>query len=50
MIKKKPGSEPIYGSTSRMPVIRNNRRVVYESPARKALTTYVYSSDGKYYK
>jgi len=49
MIKRKPNSEPIYGSTSKMPIIRNNRRVIYESPARKPLTTYAYSTNGKYY-
>ncbi|CAF3409072.1 unnamed protein product [Rotaria sp. Silwood1] len=50
MIKKKTNSEPVYALTSRMPAIKTNRRVVYEVPAKKSLPTYVYSSDGKYYK
>ncbi|CAF2411402.1 unnamed protein product [Rotaria sp. Silwood2] len=50
MIKKGVDPEPVYVSTSKMPSIKTNRRVVYEVPAKKSLTTYVYSSDGKYYK
>lgn len=50
MIKKKADSEPIYSLTSRMPPIKSHRRIVYESPTKKSSTTYVYATDGKYYK
>lgn len=49
MIKNKPHSDPIYGYTSKMPAIKNTRRVVYDVPAKKALTTYIYPH-GRYYK
>jgi hypothetical protein len=50
MVRKKPDSEPVYAITSKMPAIKSNRRVVYEVPTKKSLTTYVYASDDKYYK
>jgi hypothetical protein len=50
MVKKKTNSEPIYAFSSKMPAIKNNRRVVNESPIKKSLSTYAYSTDGKYYK
>lgn len=49
VIKKRSESDPLYGVTSKMPVIRNTRRIVYEVPPKKPLTTYIYPN-GKYYK
>ncbi len=49
MIKKRSESDPVYAVTSRMPVIKSNRRIVYEVPPKKPLTTYIYPN-GKYYK
>jgi hypothetical protein len=49
IIKKRAESDPMYAVTSRMPVIKNTRRVVYEVPSKKPLTTYIYPN-GKYYK
>lgn len=49
MIKSKHDSEPVYAMTSKMPAIKTPRRVVYEVPAKKPLTTYIYPN-GKYYK
>lgn len=49
VIKKRSDSEPLYAVTSKMPAIRNTRRVVYEVPSNKPLTTYIYPN-GKYYK
>ena len=43
MVKKRAESDPIYAVTSRMPAIKNTtRRVVYEVPSKKPLTTYIY--------
>lgn len=49
MIKKRSDSEPVYALTSKMPAIKSNRRVFYEAPSRKPLTTYIYPNE-KYYK
>lgn len=49
MVKNKPNSDPIYTYTSRMPTIKNTRRVVYDVPTKKPLTTYIYPH-GRYYK
>ena len=48
VIKQRSSSDSPYVHTSKMPMIKNNRRVVYEAPARKPLTTYIYPH-GKYY-
>jgi hypothetical protein len=50
MIRKKVDSEPIYAPSSSVPTVKTNRRIVYESPPKKSSTTYVYASNGKYYK
>ena len=49
-IKKRSDSEPVYALTSKMPAIKNDRRIVYKLPSKKPSKTYVYTSDGKYYK
>lgn len=50
MIKHKADSEPVYAMTSKMPAIKAKHRVLFEAPTKKSLTTYVISSNGKYYK
>lgn len=50
MIRKKVDSEPVYAAAPSMPTARTSRRVVYETATKKPSTTYVYASDGKYYK
>ncbi|CAF0756702.1 unnamed protein product [Adineta steineri] len=51
MIRKKVDSEPDYGlSSSSIPTLKNNQRIVYETPTKKPSATYVYSTSGKYYK
>ncbi|CAF0740776.1 unnamed protein product [Adineta steineri] len=52
MIRKKVDSEPVYGlsSSSSIPTLKNNQRIVYETPTKKPSATYVYSTSGKYYK
>jgi len=50
MIKKRSDSELGYARTSKMPAIKPTRRVFYEVPSKKPLTTYIYPSNGKYYK
>jgi hypothetical protein len=50
MIKKRSDSEPVYALTSKMPAIKPTRRVFYEVPPKKPLTTYIYPTNGKYYK
>ena len=50
MIKNRSNSDPVYALTSsKMPAIKTPRRVVYEYPTKKPLTTYIYPN-GKYYK
>jgi lipoprotein-anchoring transpeptidase ErfK/SrfK len=50
MIKKRSDSNPVYALTSKMPAIKTSRRIVYEVPPKKPLTTYIYPTNGKYYK
>ncbi|CAF2963620.1 unnamed protein product [Rotaria sp. Silwood2] len=50
MIRKKLHSEPAYTTTSPIPTVRTNRRIVYEEPKKNTSTKYVYATDGKYYK
>jgi hypothetical protein len=50
MIRKKVDSEPVYTATSSIPASKTTRRIVYESPPKKPLPTYVYATNGKYYK
>jgi hypothetical protein len=51
MIRKKVDNEPVYAAaSSSIPASKNVRRIVYESPPKKTLPTYVYTSNGKYYK
>jgi hypothetical protein len=33
-----------------VPIVKNNRRIVYEAPPKDSNTKYVYASDGKFYK
>lgn len=48
VIKQRSNSDSIYARTTKMPAIKNPRRVVYDVPTRKPLTTYIYPH-GKYY-
>jgi hypothetical protein len=50
MIRKKVDSEPVYAVASSIPAVKTNRRIVYETATKKPSPTYVYSSDGKFYK
>jgi hypothetical protein len=50
MIKKRSDSEPVYALRSKMPTIQSNRRVFHEAPSKKPITTYIYPTNGKYYK
>jgi hypothetical protein len=50
MIRKKADSEPVYAVESAVPTVKTNRRIVYETPTKKSSTSYVYSTNGKYYK
>jgi hypothetical protein len=50
MIRKKVDSEPVYAVASSIPPVKTNRRIVYETATKKPSPTYVYSSDGKFYK
>jgi hypothetical protein len=50
MIRKKADTEPIYAAESSVPTAKTNRRIVYETPIKKASNSYVYSTNGKYYK
>lgn len=50
LLKKRTDYDPGYATTtSKMPAIKSNRRVFYEVPSKKPLTTYIYPN-GKYYK
>ena len=48
VIKQRSNSDPVYARTTKMPAIKTTRRVVYDTPIRKPLTTYIYPH-GKYY-
>lgn len=50
MIRKKVDTEPMYAAQSSVPTTKSNRHIVYETPTKKPSTTYVYASNGKYYK
>jgi hypothetical protein len=50
MIRKKVDSEPVYTAASSIPASTKSRRIVYESPPKKTEPTYVYTTNGKYYK
>ncbi len=50
MVRKKVDSEPVYAVQPSIPTMRTNRRIVYESPTKKSSTSYVYATNGKYYK
>ncbi|CAF3534935.1 unnamed protein product [Rotaria sordida] len=50
LVRKKLHSEPIYETTSPLPTITTNRRMVREAPTKKISTKHVYATDEKYYK
>ena len=50
MVRRKADSEPVYALSSNVPMVKNNRRIVYEAPTKDSATKYVYSTDGKFYK
>ncbi|CAF0818512.1 unnamed protein product [Rotaria sp. Silwood1] len=50
IIRKKLHSEPVYETSSPIPAVTTNRRIVFEEPIKKTSTKYVYATNGKYYK
>lgn len=51
MIRKKVDGEQVYTAPpSSIPASKTVRRIVYETPTKKTPPTYVYATNGKYYK